>query len=185
MSFFDKIVAALTPPESDETRLAARAHARTIATPGDWLTQVLDHHDRIEQAFEQARSATSAEAQRNAQQELALILTGHSMAEEAVLYPALMNGGEKAHAGLAYEEQAAAKVQMALLEKLEPMTQEYRDKLEHIRGAVTHHMYQEESSWFLELSDQIPPAEQMKLAQRYREEIQRYMGGSATSAPGS
>jgi hypothetical protein len=180
MSFFDKLVAAITPPESDETRMEARANARRLATPGDWLSQVLDHHDRIEQAFAQVKGAPSASAQREAQKELALILTGHSNAEEAVLYPALVDGGEKAHAGLAYEEQAAAKIQMALLEKIEPLTQDYLDKLEHIRGAVTHHMYQEESNWFLDLRDKVPEAEQAMLASRYKEEIERYLREPAT-----
>lgn len=32
MAFFDKIVAAITPPESDETRMATRAEARSLAT---------------------------------------------------------------------------------------------------------------------------------------------------------
>jgi hypothetical protein len=94
-----------------------------------------------------------------------------------VLYPALANEGEKAHAGLAYEEQAMAKVEMALLEKLEPLSQDYIDKLEHIRGAVTHHMYQEESNWFLDLKDKVPQGEQALLGDRYREEIERYVGG--------
>jgi hypothetical protein len=176
MSLFDKIVAAVTPPESDETRMAARRHARSLAVPGDWLSQVLDHHDEIEAAFAAVKSAPDAEGQRVAQKQLAVILTGHSNAEESVLYPALVDEGHKAHAGLGYEEQAAAKVQMALLEKIEPMTQDYVDKLEHIRGAVTHHMYQEESSWFLDLQKEVPKADQVMLSRRYAEEIDRYVG---------
>lgn len=175
MSFFDKIVAAVTPPESDEKRMETRAHARSLARSGDWLSQVLDHHDRIESAFADVKGARDATAQRTAQKRLALILTGHSNAEETVLYPALADNGEKAHAGLAYEEQAAAKVQMALLERLEPLTDDYFEKLEHIRGAVTHHMYQEESSWFLHLIEKVPESEQMMLSDRYREEIERYV----------
>jgi hypothetical protein len=175
MSLFDKIVAAVTPPESDETRLEARAKARARSRPGDWLSRVLDHHDAIEAAFEKVRSASIALQQRAAQKELAVILTGHANAEEAVLYPALAANGEKAHAGLAYEEQAAAKIQMALLERLEPLSSDYFDKLEHIRGAVTHHMYQEESSWFLELLDKVPDDEQALLARRYDEEATRYL----------
>ena len=127
-------------PSREETRLEARAHARDVAAPGDWLSQILDHHERIERAFAEVKSAADAVAQRAAQKDLAVILTGHSNAEEAVIYPALADAGEKGHAGLAYEEQAAAKVQMALLEKLEPLSQAYFDKLEHIRGAVTHHI---------------------------------------------
>ncbi len=179
MSFFDKVVAAITPPESDETRLEARAHARTLASPGDWLSQVLDHHELIEEAFAAVKFASDASAQRAAQKDLGVILTGHSNAEEAVLYPALANGGEKSHAGLAYEEQAAAKVQMALLEKLEPLTQDYLDKFEHIRGAVTHNMYQEESDWFVDLKGKVPASEHTTLATRYSEEMERYMGEPA------
>jgi hypothetical protein len=177
MSLFDKIVAAVTPPESDETRLEARAKARQLARPGDWLEQVLDHHDQIETAFAAVKGAAGADAQRAAQKRLALILTGHANAEESVLYPALVDDGHKAHAGLGYEEQAATKVQLALLERIEPLTDAYFDKLEHIRGAVTHHMYQEESSWFLDLQRELSDADQALLSSRYAEEIERYVGG--------
>ncbi len=182
MSFFDKIVAAITPPESEETRMEARTKARAKASPGDWLSQVIDHHDEIEARFADVKAASDAGTRRAAQKTLALILTGHANAEEAVLYPALTDEGEKAHAGMAYEEQALTKVQMALLEKLDPMSEDYRDKLEHIRGAVTHHMYQEESSWFLDLKDKVPGVEQTMLGDRYREEIERYVGSGLLSA---
>ncbi len=46
MSLLDKAIAAITPPESDEARAKARARAEAAATPGDWLSQVLDHHRR-------------------------------------------------------------------------------------------------------------------------------------------
>jgi hypothetical protein len=182
MSLFDKIVAAVTPPESDETRMKARADARAKAQPGDWLSQVLDHHDQIEAAFGAVEAAGDASARRAAQKELGILLTGHANAEESVLYPALADNSQKAHAGLGYEEQAAAKVQMALLEKLDPMTQDYLDKLEHIRGAVTHHMYQEESSWFLDLVEKASTADQDMMTRRYREEIERYAGAELATA---
>jgi hypothetical protein len=65
---------------------------------------------------------------------------------------------------------------MALLDKIDPMSQDYLDKLEHIRGAVTHHMFQEESDWFLDLKKEIPADRQAFIAQRYREEMNRYVG---------
>ncbi len=176
MAFFDKIVAAITPPESDETRMEARARARSLATPGDWLSQVLNHHDQIEAGFAAVKAAPTASAQRDAQKYLAIILTGHANAEESVLYPALVDDGHKAHAGLGYEEQAATKIQMALLEKIEPLTQDYLDKLEHIRGAVTHHMYQEKESWFPDIVSDVSKGEQAMLTSRFREEVERYVG---------
>jgi len=176
MSIVDKVMAAVTPPESDEERRAARAMAQSAAAPGGWLSMVLEHHRHIEAAFGAVRMAESASARQAAQKKLAVILTGHSNAEEAVLYPALANADEKTHATKAYTEQAAAKMQMGLLETLPPMTQEYLDKLEHIRGAVAHHVYEEESEWFIELTQKVPAAEQMRLAARYREEFTRYVG---------
>jgi iron-sulfur cluster repair protein YtfE (RIC family) len=107
---------------------------------------------------------------------LSTLLTGHSIAEEAVLYPALAKADEKGHATKAYTEQSAAKMEMGLLEDLPPMSQEFMDKLEHINGAVAHHVYEEESNWFLELKTKTPEVDQVKLTQRYQEHFARYMG---------
>src|SRR3984885_2804622 len=159
MSIVDKIVAAVTPPESAEARQEARAKAHAAASPGDWLSLVLEHHERIESAFAAVKAANSANAQIAAQKKLAIILTGHANAEESVVYPALAAANEKGHAMTAYGEQAAAKIQMGLLESLPPMTADYLDKLEHIRDAVAHHMYEEEGNWLLDLKEKAPAAE--------------------------
>ena len=179
MSVLDKVMAAVTPLESDEERAQARAKARSLAGSSGWLAMILAHHVEIESAFDAVEMATSAAAQRAAQKQLAVILTGHSNAEESVIYPALVQFGEKAHATKAYVEQSAAKVNMAELDSLEPMSQDYLDKLEHIRGAVTHHMYEEESEWFPELKEKADAATHSRLSRRYREEIERYVGVEA------
>jgi len=175
MSVLDRVVAAITPPESEEARQEAREKARAAARPGDWLSMVLEHHLQIEQAFAEVKAANTASARRAAAKTLAVILTGHSNAEESVLYPALVAADEKSRATMAYTEQAAAKIQMGLLERLEPMTQDYLDKLEHIRGAVAHHVYEEEGTWFLDLKEKLSTPEQSKLARRYAEEFERYV----------
>src|ERR1700750_1704708 len=159
MSIVDKIVAAVTPPESQEARMEARSKAHAAANPGDWLSMVLEHHEKIEVAFAAVKSATSANAQVAAQKKLPIMLTGHANAEEAALYPALAAAGEKGHATMAYTEQAAAKIQLGLLERLTPMTSDYLDKLEHIRGACAHHMYEEEGNWFIDLKSKGTAAE--------------------------
>ena len=115
MSILDKVVAAVTPPESEEARRQARAKAQAAASPGDWLSMVLDHHKHIETAFAAVKAANDAGAQVAAQKKLAVILTGHSNAEESVLYPALAGAGEKGHSTMAYNEQAAAIAVLVLL----------------------------------------------------------------------
>lgn len=179
MSIIDKVLAAVTPPESEDARREAREKAFAAATPGDWLSMVLTHHQNIEAAFLAVKEASTPPAQIAAQKKLATLLTGHSVAEEAALYPALADAGEKGHATMAYTEQSAAKLQMGLLEKLVPLSQDYLDKLEHIRGAVAHHVYEEEGNWFLDLKQKVPAAEQQRLTARYAEEFARYVGTGA------
>ena len=179
MSILDKLVAAVTPPESDEARREAREKARAAAHPGDWLSTILQHHEMIESAFEEVRAAVDPAQRKAAHRRLALLLTGHSIAEEAVVYPALARIDEKGHSTKAYSEQSAAKAQLGLLGNLPPMSQEYLDKLEHIRGAVAHHVYEEENEWFLDLCQRLDDADQSRMTERYLEDFQRYMGDDA------
>lgn len=174
MSIVDKALAAVTPQPSADKRAQATAEARAVAAEGDWLSLVLDHHDEIREAFAACRRAESAGARVEAMQALALILNGHSLAEEVVLYPALAQAGEKMHAGHAYTEQTTAKMQMAELENIAPSTPEWKDKLEHIEGAVLTHMFEEESGWFRTLKDK--GLHQERLTERYVEEFERYCG---------
>lgn len=174
MAVLDKIIAAVTPPESDEARLEARTKAQRAAGSGDWLAMALDHHEELRAAFRATKSAPDAVSRTAALKELGVILTGHAIAEEAVLYPALAEASEKAHAEMGYNEQAMVKMQMAMLEKLPPMSQDFTDKLEHIEGAVLHHMYEEEGTWFIELKEK--GKDQAMITKRYMEEFNRYVG---------
>ena len=176
MGILDKMVAAVVPEASDEERMEARAKARSMSKGSGWLAMVIDHHEAIEAAFERVRTAKSAGARRTAQKQLAVLLTGHSIAEEAVLYPAMALSDQKGHSGEAYTEQSAAKVQTAALDDFDPMSQDYLDKLEHLRAAVAHHVYEEEHEWFPRLRELDDAGKQSQLSKRYREEFDRYVG---------
>jgi hypothetical protein len=176
MSVLDKVIAAVTPPESDEARAEARAKAEAAATPGGWLAQILDHHREIEAQFAAVKAAGDPASREVEQQKLGLLLTGHSIAEEAAIYPALAADHQVGHAELAYQEQSAAKMEMGLLERLDPMSEDYLDKLGHIEGAVAHHVYSEEGTWFTDLAQSASAEDQALISQRYTEEYWRYMG---------
>lgn len=176
MSVLDKVAAAVTPAASDEDRAEARRKVTALAARHGWLQQILDHHRQIESAFAEAKSATAPAQKRAAAMQLGALLTGHSMAEEAVIYPAVSQHDGKGHAAMAYEEQSMAKVQFALLEQMDPSSQEWREKLEHIEGAVQQHVYQEEDSWFPAVAEAIDPDISAHLTERYREEAGKYFG---------
>ena len=176
MSLLDKVVATLTPEPSAEKKAEVRAKARAESGGSGWLAMVIDHHERIDALFATIATAGGDAARRNAQRELALLLTGHSLAEETVLYPAMVMTDHKTHSSEAYVEQSAAKVQLAELDELDPQSRDYADKLEHLRAAVTMHAYREESDWFPALRREGDAAMQSKLSRRFREEFDRYMG---------
>lgn len=183
MTILDKIVAAVTPPESDEARAEAREKARVYASSIPWLAAVLEHHLQIEAAFEAIRGATDSAMRRSQQLKLMKVLTAHSVAEEGVLYPAMALSSQKAHAMEAYTEQSAAKIQLVALDELDPMSADYLDKLGHLQGAVQHHMYREESSWFPQLIEDQPEQMHVKLAARYQEEFSQYLGLGSLVVP--
>jgi hemerythrin superfamily protein len=158
---------------SDDARAEARRQAEEMAAPDDWLSMVLEHHRDIEDAFA-AVAAAKGRSSPKAMNRLARILMGHSIAEEAVLYPALAEAGHKSRSTLAYGEQAMTKTEMAKLEKLDPNSAAFADKLETIRLAVVHHMHEEESTWFPLLRKQLPDDEQELLTTRFAEEFGRY-----------
>lgn len=183
MSFLDKIAAKIMPPESEQDRQNARRVAQSLAGNGDWLAIALDHHRQIENQFSRTLTAPDAAGRRAALHRLQILLTGHATAEETVLYPAMADAGEKGHATMAYEEQAMTKVELALLEKLDPMGSEWHEKLKHIRGAVLHHVYEEEGTWFPELQQRLPAEARGRLTQRFVEEFERYTGGDTEDMP--
>ena len=179
MSVLDKVAAAVTPAASDEDRAEARRKATALAQNHGWLQQILEHHRQIESAFAEAKGASTPNERRKACKDLGTLLTGHSMAEEAVIYPAVSEHDSKGHAAMAYEEQSMAKIQFALLEQIDPMSQEWHDKLEHIQGAVEQHVYQEEDSWFPEVARTVDKDISAHLTERYREEAERYFGSTS------
>lgn len=177
MSLLDKAIAAISPPETEQARAEARAKARAAAGGSGWLALVIHHHEQIEAAFADVKGASNAVARVAAQRRLAIMLTGHSIAEESVIYPAIdLVADEKGDSTTAYTQQSAAKVEMSALDDLEPMSQDYLDKLEHIEGAVAHHVYEEEGTWFVDLQEKASPQVKAKLTRRYQEEFDRYVG---------
>lgn len=172
MTFLDRIAAAIAPAATDEQRMEARRNLEQLAVNEDFAQDILDQHRQIEALFQKARSASGMGAQ-EAVEELAILLSAHSMAEEAVVYPDISDHSSKAHASMAYEEHAVTKVQLAALQKLDPDTKEWLAKLDHIESAVQQHVYQEEGTWLPDVIRYAPMAERQRMNAEYREYFER------------
>jgi hemerythrin superfamily protein len=173
MSFLDRIASAIAPAATDQQRVEARAQLEQLAVNEPFAEEILAHHRRIESLFTEAREGTGAGAQGTIA-ELAMLLNAHSMAEEAVVYPEISANSSKAHAGMAYEEHAMTKVQLAELQKLTPGTQEWHEKLDHIESAVQQHVYQEEGSWLPDVIRYAPADARQRMSMEFREYFERF-----------
>ncbi len=176
MSIFDRIASALAPTASDEERAEARRALEELATGQLFAEDILRQHKQIEQLFVDARSASGAAAQ-GVVNELSLLLNGHAMAEEAVVYPEVSESSSKVHAGMGYEEHAMTKVQLAELQKLPPASEQWIEKLDHIESAVQQHIYQEESSWLPDVIRNAPLEARQRMSFEFRDYFNRFERG--------
>ena len=184
MTVIDKIIAAITPLPSPQARAEARAAARRIARPDDWFSKILDQHESIEAAFAALKGAEPGDRPA-ALKNLGALLNGHAMAEEAVIYPTLAAAGGLISADAAYIEQIGLKLRMAELERLDPASDPFREKLAQLEGAVIHHAFEEESQRLPDLARKASMADQAAATRRFAEEFDRYMrgGGEGKDAP--
>ncbi|RXZ65419.1 hemerythrin domain-containing protein [Pelagerythrobacter rhizovicinus] len=182
MSLLDRIAATVTPTASDQDRAEARRRVEELAANEPWVRTIVDQHKQIERRFGEARAAADAHTAAQAVEELATLLTGHANAEEAALYPEVVEYSGKTHGAMAYEEHAMTKVQLAKLRNLNPRSEEWREKLEHVESAVQQHIYQEEDSWLPDLVENLPAERKDLLTRRYQEEFGRYCGNGSMGA---
>ena len=122
------------------------------------------------------KNASDAGSRTVAAKQLGVILMGHAIAEESAVYPGMASSGEKGHASHAYTEQATVKMEMAALEKLDPMSKDFDDKLELIREAVAHHMYEEEGTWFPDLLRTASAQDSAMITEHYNDAFDRFVG---------
>ena len=175
MSLLYRMLGSVTPAAGDAERRQARSQAMAATAPADWLSQVLRHHQQIEAASHAVGACSESRSRTVALKELSLLLIGHSIAEESVLYPALARCGGKRHAERAYSDQAHAKMELSSLEQLVPVSQQFMEQFEQVRHGVIQHHFEEESHWFMELLQGAMAEEQLVLAQRYQQEFDRYV----------
>lgn len=164
----------VTPTYTTEERESVRQEANSKAT-SQWFKQVLAHHVVLEKAFADVKAASTATTRKAAQEKLGLILMGHAIAEEAIVYPFMKLDTSSSDATHAYNEQVMVKIEMVKLDSIaDKMSDEYDTKLEEIRTAVEHHMIEEERDFFPELQDKVDSVTNQKISEQYQMEFKRY-----------
>jgi hypothetical protein len=179
MTLLDQMMAVVTPHRSDEDRADARNSACALAIDCGWLSEVIRQHAAIEQALEGLRIAPRGSERRHALQWLAALLTGHSLAEQSVLYPALSLECRRAHAAAAYADESNVKIELAALQTMTLSDADFHDKLERLSADLVFHIHEEESHWFPALVRCLEAGTHATLSARFLAEFRRYMGVDA------
>jgi iron-sulfur cluster repair protein YtfE (RIC family) len=176
MTLLDKLMASTTPRPSDEERTRTRHIALLLAEDHPWFDEVIRQHVALEDAVDNVALAADAAGRRHALRWLRTLLTGHFLAEEAVLYPAMAQDGQRVHAVTAYADDAGMKIELAALEAMDARGPDFADKLERLRGELAWHLHEEESSWFPALCRAGDATLHGRLTDRFLAEFDRYMG---------
>ncbi|MGI5273041.1 hemerythrin domain-containing protein [Nonomuraea sp. CA-218870] len=150
----------------------------------DVITLITDDHRKVETLFERLKKEEGDA--RATVAELHALLTAHARAEEDRVYPDL---DAKAHHGL--EEHKEAEVLLDELVRATPGTPAFRQTLEKLVEAVTHHVEEEENDLLPQLARKAGDKRLQELgeafARRRDEELKALRsvhdpGGDATKA---
>ncbi|HZN72298.1 MAG TPA: hemerythrin domain-containing protein [Micromonosporaceae bacterium] len=151
----------------------------------DVVDLIMQDHRDLQQIFARLRTGDGDPALLFP--EMAALLTAHSRAEEAEVYPAVAKAGDAEEVKHAREEHAEADDLLSKLKKLAPDSAEFANLLNKLMDAVDHHIEEEESAALPALRTGVDATRMAQLAEAFTnrrgEELEsgpspRQVGGS-------
>ncbi len=112
--------------------------------PGDVVDLIMQDHREVERLFEELKE--NPEKRPNLLPVLTTLLTAHSRAEEAEVYPvAATEAGEKEEVSHSQQEHIEADQLLAKLAETDPASAAFDKALQNLIDAVSHHVEEEET----------------------------------------
>jgi hemerythrin superfamily protein len=112
--------------------------------PADVVDLIMQDHREVERLFDELKD--SPEKRPNLLPVLTTLLTAHSRAEEAEVYPvAATEAGEKEEVSHSQQEHIEADQLLAKLAQTDPTSAEFDTVLQNLIDAVSHHVEEEET----------------------------------------
>ena len=111
---------------------------------GDVVDLIMQDHREVERLFDELKE--NPEKRPNLLPVLTTLLTAHSRAEEAEVYPvAAAEAGEKEEVSHSQQEHIEADQLLAKLVKTDPASADFDKALQNLVDAVSHHVEEEET----------------------------------------
>jgi hemerythrin-like domain-containing protein len=112
--------------------------------PADVVDLIMQDHREVERLFDELKN--NPEKRPNLLPVLTTLLTAHSRAEEAEVYPvAAAEAGEKDEVSHSQQEHIEADQLLAKLAKTDPSSADFDKALQNLIDAVSHHVEEEET----------------------------------------
>jgi hemerythrin-like domain-containing protein len=112
--------------------------------PGDVVDLIMQDHREVERLFDELKE--NPEKRANLLPVLTTLLTAHSRAEEAEVYPvAAAEAGEKEEVSHSQQEHIEADQLLAKLAETDPASAAFDKALQNLIDAVSHHVEEEET----------------------------------------
>ena len=141
----------------------------------DVVDLIMNDHREVERIFEELKS--SPDKRVGLVPVLVTLLTAHSRAEEAEVYPAARDeAGESEEVEHSQEEHLLADQLLAKLAQTDPESAEFDQVLADLVEGVTHHVEEEESS--------VLPGMRERVVRRATRPARRGFRGEQGTAPG-
>jgi hemerythrin superfamily protein len=141
----------------------------------DVVDLIMQDHREVERLFEELK--THPEKRPLLVPALTTLLTAHSRAEEAEVYPVASDeAGESDEVEHSQEEHAQAEQLLERLAEADPQSSKFDDILTELVEAVTHHVEEEESTVLPGMREQLDEARLEELGQAFAASRAQHLG---------
>ncbi|ADB30639.1 Hemerythrin HHE cation binding domain protein [Kribbella flavida DSM 17836] len=146
---------------------------------GDVVDLIMQDHREVERLFDELKD--NPETRRNLVPVLTTLLTAHSRAEEAEVYPAAASeAGEADDVAHSQEEHVEADELLEKLAGTDPESAQFDKVLQDLIDAVTHHVEEEESKVLPGLRANLSAERLAELADAFATSREKHLGEQPT-----
>ena len=127
-------------------------------------------HKEVKALFKKIENTEGARERRRLMNEISIALEGHTAIEEEMFYPAIRNvTGCGSRVDDAYHEHQTVKDLLYQMTSIDPVSEEFDQKLAELKDAVIHHVEEEESEMFPRVEQRMASLELEDFGRRMHE----------------
>jgi hemerythrin superfamily protein len=141
---------------------------------GDVVDLILKDHRELERLFDELKS--SPDKRRNLVPVMITLLTAHSRAEEAEVYPAARDAGATEDVEHSQKEHLEADQLALLVSETDPEADSFPTVLQKLVDSVTHHVGEEEETVLPKMRELMDDDQLMKLGEAFLASRETHLG---------